>query len=191
MAKKISAEKFGINSYEIADDGNDKLAFGTAGGSLTTQADSLEIDSIDTRVSIEVSTRTSAVSSEDTRVSLEVSTRTSAVSSEDTRVSIEVSTRTSTVTSVDARMTAEESTTKIMLDNSCTQNQDYLTVDFTALGYEENSEPVIMGQLRSTDSDDPIIIAMLSGAAHHDSATFLFSDDIPSANYKLDIIFTR
>ena len=155
MAKKISAEKFGINSYEIADDGNDKLAFGTAGGALTTQADSIDVDSIDTRVSLEVSTRTSAVSS------------------------------------VDTRMLAEEKTTKIMLDNACTQNQDYLTVDFSSLNYEANSEPVIMGQLRSTDSDDPIIIAMLSGAAHHNSATFLFSDEIPSDKYKLDIIFTR
>jgi len=215
MAKKILAEEFSLNSYDLKLDGNNKLQFNSV-----TQADATDISSIDTRVSKETSLRDSKVKSIDTRVSTEVSTRGKKIDSLDIRVSLETSTRgknidsldtrvsletsnrgvainsidtrvSSDIKSLDERLTDEENTTKILANQDVTNGASSQAVSLVGLGFVENSEPVVVGMLRSTDSDDPIVACMLSGAASHSTATFLFSDEIPSNNYKLDVILTR
>ena len=58
---------------------------------------------------------------------------------------------------------------------------DYSSVEFT-------SEPAVVGTLRSTGANDPIIGVQLSGAPSTTSATFVFSDSIPSDNYTFDVL---
>jgi hypothetical protein len=221
MAKKISAEKFEVDSKDMELSGG-KLMFNSILQADEDDIDSLDtvvlaentargtaVDSVDTRVALETSIRGSKVTSMDTLVLAENTARGTAVDSLDTRVALETSIRGSKVTSmdtlvlaentnrgvalssIDTRIDAEEKTTQIMRDQTLSSGAGHHTVDFTSLGYETLSEPVIWGQMRSTVSSDPIVLAMLSGDAHHNSCTFLFSDDLPSANYKLDIIFTR
>lgn len=106
------------------------------------------------------------------------------IASIDTRVSNETSTRTSKVTSVDARLLAEEATTTIQTlspaasATGVTVSYDYATV------------PAIVGMMRSTSASDPIIACMLVGTPDTGSGTFAFSEALPSANYKLDIILS-
>ena len=98
-----------------------------------------------------------------------------------------------------------ESTDKVALDSaisvinaSITENDVYaaqpsvtngatsITVDYSSVGFE--TAPAVVGTLMSTDSTDPIIGVMLEGAPTTGEAKFVFSDEIPSNNYKLDIL---
>jgi len=51
-----------------------------------------------------------------------------------------------------------------------------------------DTEPAVVGVLRSSDANDPIIGARLDGAPSKTGATFVFTDQIPSANYKIDVL---
>ena len=61
-----------------------------------------------------------------------------------------------------------------------------ITVNYTSAGF--TSEPAVVGTLRSTGANDPIIGVQLSGAPSTTSATFVFSDSIPSDNYTFDVL---
>jgi len=61
-----------------------------------------------------------------------------------------------------------------------------INVDYTSAGF--TSEPAVVGTLRSTGANDPIIGVQLSGAPSKTSATFVFSDSIPSDNYTFDVL---
>ena len=91
-----------VNSIETV------LAGVATGGAVTDLQGS--VNSLETQVSTESSTRTSADTSLTTRVSTEESTRASADTSLTTRVSTEESTRTSADTSLTTRVSTEEST---------------------------------------------------------------------------------
>ena len=98
-----------------------------------------------------------------------------------------------------------ESNDKVALDDSIsvinaslTENDVYaaqptvtlaatsITVDYTSVGFA--TAPAVVGTLMSTDASDPIIGVMLEGAPTTGEAKFVFSDEIPSSNYKLDIL---
>ena len=54
--------------------------------------------------------------------------------------------------------------------------------------YTPSTNPAVVATLRSSDANDPIIAVQISGAASTTGATFVFSDDLPSANYTLDVL---
>ena len=185
MANKTALDTVALKGTDLTKDGNNKLTFGAV-----VQADQDDVDSIDTRVSEETSTRESKVSSEDLRVSKEESNRTAKVGSLDTRISEETSTRTSKVNSVNTRMEAEEDTTTIQtLDLTESLESKVVTYDYATV-------PAIVGMLRSTAASDPIVACMLVGTptatdgTTSGSGNFVFSEALPSANYKLDIILS-
>ena len=61
-----------------------------------------------------------------------------------------------------------------------------IAIDYSSVGF--GSEPAVVGTLRSTGANDPIIGVQLSGAPSTTSATFVFSDSIPSDNYTFDVL---
>ena len=69
---------------------------------------------------------------------------------------------------------------------SVTNGAAFITVDYSSVGFA--TAPAVVGTLMSTDSNDPIIGVMLEGAPTTSSAKFVFSDEIPSDNYKLDVL---
>ena len=54
--------------------------------------------------------------------------------------------------------------------------------------YTPSTNPAVVATLRSSNANDPIIAVQISGAASTTGATFVFSDDLPSANYSLDVL---
>ena len=54
--------------------------------------------------------------------------------------------------------------------------------------YTPSTNPAVVATLRSSSASDPIIAVQISGAASTTGATFVFSDDLPSANYTLDVL---
>ena len=185
MAKKIAAEKFGVNGTEMALASN-KLSFGG-----TLQADEADIDSLDTRVALETSIRGSKVDSIDVVVAAETSDRGDDVESLDTRVALETSIRGSKVTSIDGRISDEEDTTKyqtITLTSANNEGGNGL-VNVTYTGY--SSVPVVAGQMRCSDADKPIIACMLVGTPTTSGCTFALSANTAAGDtYYLDVITT-
>ena len=54
--------------------------------------------------------------------------------------------------------------------------------------YDPATAPAVVATLRSTEVSDPIYGVMLSGSATTGSATFLFTDELQTANYILDVL---
>ena len=84
-------------------------------------------------------------------------------------------------------MSAIVNTNDVYADNvTATSGIASISIDYTSAGFQ--SEPAVVGTLRSTGADDPIIGVQLSGAPSTTSATFVFSDSIPSNNYTFDVL---
>ena len=186
MAKKILAEKFSINSIDLAKDGSDKLLFNSL-----VQADSGDVTTLNVRISTEEKERSTQYLSLNTKISNEEILRADKVSSLDSRVLTEENLRSTKVDSLDTRIDSENATTKIMLGNAVGSGQSSLTVDISGEGYANGEDPVVMAMLRSTTSTDPILACMVNGVADHESVTIAFSDDTPSGDYLVDLILTR
>ena len=61
-----------------------------------------------------------------------------------------------------------------------------VTIDYSSVGFA--SAPAVVGSLTSYVADDPIIGVQLSGNPSTSSAVFMFSDEIPSTGYKIDVL---
>jgi hypothetical protein len=163
-----------------------------------------DVDSLDTRVSLEESTETAKVGSIDTRadametersddvdsldarVSLEESTETAKVASIDTRTTAMETERSSDIASIDSRLSIEENTTQVSLDIPVTGGSTHIDVGFGGKNFGTNDIKVF-GALRDKkdNENNPIIFAQLSGdpsTNNNNEVTFIFSDEVPTAN---------
>jgi uncharacterized protein HemX len=70
---------------------------------------------------------------------------------------------------------------------SITNGSSSISIDWTN-SYTPSSNPAVVGTLRSTSANDPIIGVQMVGAASTTGVTFVFSDDIPNGNYVLDVM---
>ena len=175
-SKKIAAEQLALNNLTltVSEETHNAVAKNrlTVGGAW--QADSADVDSVDTRVSTEESTQASTESSLNTRVS------------------IEESTQASTEASLNTRLDLEEKTTQVATV-SLTSGESSVDITFGDVGMTPatwNSTPAVAGTVRCTDADAAIIVPMLAGAASDTGCKFVFSEEISGNNYKLDIIVT-
>jgi hypothetical protein len=66
------------------------------------------------------------------------------------------------------------------------ENSISVTIDYSSVGFA--SVPAVVGSLTSYVADDPIIGVQLSGDPSTSSAVFMFSDEIPSTGYKIDVL---
>ena len=66
------------------------------------------------------------------------------------------------------------------------ENSISVTIDYSSVGFA--TAPAVVGSLTSYIADDPIIGVQLSGNPSNDSAVFMFSDEIPSTGYKIDVL---
>jgi len=66
------------------------------------------------------------------------------------------------------------------------ENSISVTIDYSSVGF--TTAPAVVGSLTSYIADDPIIGIQLSGNPSTSSAVFMFSDEIPSTGYKIDVL---
>ena len=66
------------------------------------------------------------------------------------------------------------------------ENSISVTIDYSSVGFA--TAPAVVGSLTSYIADDPIIGVQLSGDPSTSSAVFMFSDEIPSTGYKIDVL---
>ena len=153
MPNKVALEQIALSNTDVVISTDNKLFVGG-----TRQADSINIASVDTRISLEESTETAKVGSLDTRVGAEEDNRSSDVASIDTRVSLEESTEAAKVGSLDTRVGAEEDNrstdvasidTRVSLEES-TEAAKVASID-TRLGLEEKTTQVATLSLNSGD----------------------------------------
>jgi len=66
------------------------------------------------------------------------------------------------------------------------ENSISITINYSSVGF--TTAPAVVGSLTSYIADDPIIGIQLSGNPSTSSAVFMFSDEIPSTGYKIDVL---
>ena len=187
MAKIFSTEKLSINEDSI------RIKSSTAGAFEITDAnDSVlisratiesDIGSLNTQDSVNLSSLDSSIASLETVESTNVSSLDSQVGSLDTQDSVNLSSLDSSIASLETVITTND----VYADNvTAASGIASIDIDYSSVGF--GSEPAVVGTLRSTGANDPIIGVQLSGAPSTTSATFVFSDSIPSDNYTFDVL---
>lgn len=68
-----------------------------------------------------------------------------------------------------------------------TDGVSFQTISYTP-NFPHGTTPTVVATLTSTNANDPILGVQLSGAPTSGSATFVFADDVPSANYKINVL---
>ena len=186
MPNKVALETLALNNVDIVVSTDNKLFVNDI-----RQADSINIDSVDSRVAIEESTEAAQVSSIDTRVAAEETARSTDVDSIDTRVSLEESTEAAKIASIDTRLGMEENTTQVAtlaLASGAESVEVNFSSDLSMMAFY--TTPAVAAMMRNTDADASIIIPMLVGEVSTTGCKFVFSDNIVGDNYKMDIIVT-
>ena len=64
--------------------------------------------------------------------------------------------------------------------------QAWVTVDYSSANFQ--TPPSVVGTMVSYIADDPIMGIQLSGQPTTTSATFVFSDELPSSGYTLEVL---
>lgn len=68
-----------------------------------------------------------------------------------------------------------------------TNGVSYQEINYTP-NFPNGSNPTVVATLTSSDPDDPILGVQLSGTPASGSAMFIFADDVPSANYTINVL---
>jgi len=68
-----------------------------------------------------------------------------------------------------------------------TSGVSFQNIEYTPL-FPEGTTPTVVATLTSTDANDPILGVQLSGTPTSGSAMFVFADDVPSANYTINVL---
>ena len=186
MAKIFSTEKLSLNDDNVRIQSSSTGAF-----EITDASDSVlmsrvtitnEIGSLNLQDSTNKSTLDSSIASLSTLESSDVNTLGVEVDSLNLQDSTNKSTLDSSIASLETAIgTNDVEAQSVSLDENATS----VTITF-ASSFE--SAPAVAGVLRSTDANDPIIGARLDGVPSTTGATFVFTDQIPSANYKIDVL---
>ena len=145
----------------------------------------LEVASLNTLISDEVSDRQDAVENTEGLITTEESARTQEVSSLNSLISDESDTRVDNISSL-ADLISTENVHAI--SESLSQGAESVTVDLTSAGFSASDTVAVVATVRGTHADDPMVGCMLSGTASHNSASFAFTDALPTSTYKLDIL---
>ena len=177
----------GVNS-NINDESNARTANVS---SLNTQISTesglrvANVGSLNTQITDEVSDRQVAVSTTEGLITDESNARTANVSSLNTQISTESGTRVANVSSL-ADLISTENVHAMSV--ALSQGDESKTVDISAAGFSASDTVAVVATIRGTDADDPMVGCMLSGTASHDSASFAFTDALPTSTYKLDLL---
>jgi len=68
-----------------------------------------------------------------------------------------------------------------------TQGVSFQEIEYTPL-FPDGTNPTVVATLTSSDANDPILGVQLSGTPTSGSAFFVFADDVPSANYTINVL---
>ena len=74
----------------------------------------------------------------------------------------------------------------VSLEDAFNNEQAFVTIDYSQAGFA--TPPSVVGTMISFKADDPIMGVQLSGQPTTTSATFVFSDELPSTGYKLEVL---
>jgi len=183
FASDIAGVNSNINT-ESTDRGNNVSSLNTQ---ISTESStrSTEVSSLNDQISDEISDRQDAVETTEGLIDTESGLRVANVSSLNTQISDESGTRVSNVQSL-AELISTENVHAMSV--TLAQGDESKTVDISAAGFASTDTVAVVATIRGTHADDPMVGCMLSGAASHDSASFAFTDALPTSTYKLDIL---
>ena len=68
-----------------------------------------------------------------------------------------------------------------------TNGVSFQEIEYTPY-FPEGTNPTVVATLTSSDAADPILGLQLSGTPASGSAMFVFADDVPSANYTINVL---
>jgi hypothetical protein len=177
-----------VQSLNTQDSTNKSTLESTIASLSTVESDNdstlvAHVGSLNTQDSTNKSTLESTIASLSTVESDNDSTLVANVQSLHTQDSTNKSTLDSSIAALETTI----STNDVFSSNeTVTLNSTEITVTFPANKF--SAAPAVVGVLRSTGANDPIIGARLEGSPSTTSAKFVFSDSIPSSNYTFDVL---
>jgi hypothetical protein len=185
MAKIFSAEKLSLNGDQIRikTDGSAGTIRITNSAEDTTYFRETDISSLQTVDSTNKSSLDANISSLQTVDSTNKSSLDADVSSLQTVDSTNKSSLDSNISSLAASISSNDTYAS---SNAIDSGAAWKSIDYSAQGFA--SAPAVVATLMSYDASDPILGVMLSGAPGTSSAMFVFSDEIPSTGYKLEVL---
>ena len=197
---ETAARSSDVSSLQVVDLGEAATRASDISSLALEQANDSDVSSLQTEITTEENTRKSDVSSLQVVDLAETAARSSDVSSLQIADVAESDTRQSDVSSlqvVDLGEAATRASDVSSLSVEIGTNDVVVTGQDLAAASTSHTitwtsafatAPVVVGTLRSTAAADPILACQMSGAANVSNVTFVFSDEIPSANYVLDVL---
>ena len=142
-----------------------------------------DVSSLHGQDSTDKSTLDSSIASLSTLESNDVDALDADVTSLNTQDSANKSTIESNIASLSTLVTNND---VYAVQADISENATSVTIDYSSVGFA--TAPAVVGSLTSYVADDPIIGVQLSGTPSTTSAVFVFSDEIPSTGYKIDVL---
>ena len=153
----------------------------------TNDSDLSSLAATDVTHSSDISSLATSLGGDTAALDSDISSLASASSLEAKQVDTDVSSLAALITTNDVyAQTVELSGIAYTGMQTATLAQAYVTVDYTKAGFA--TPPSVVGTMVSYNPDDPIMGIQLSGQPTTTGATFVFSDELPSTGYTLEVL---
>ena len=186
MAKIFSTEKLALNGDQVRIESSEAGAFEITDGSnvLISRAG---IESDISSLNLQDSTNKTAVETDIASLSTLHAGDVAALDADVSSLNLQDSTNKTAIESDIASLSTLVGTNDVYaVQEDVSEGAISVTIDYSSVGFA--SAPAVVGSLTSYVADDPIIGVQLSGNPSTSSAVFMFSDEIPSTGYKIDVL---
>ena len=195
MARIFSSEKLSLNGdnirirstnaneFEITDSTETSVLLSRSG----IESDFSSLNAQDTKNESDLSVDVSSLSAQDTKNESDLSVDVSSLNAQDTKnesdLSVDVSSLMAEIDATNTNITAND---VVAVEGTPSSGDGSLYIDFGDREFESNALPSVSVTMVN-GAGDPIIGAMITEIATT-GVTVAFSDDLPSANYKVKIL---
>ena len=175
----------------IVSDRKDGISDSDSDLGVASQARTDDIDAKDVQLSTAITARTNEITSLNTKLEGFASDRVDAISGSNSDLGVAVDFRTGNVNSL-ANMIGEEDVYAARYSLNGYQGEETFTANWDG-DFLPQTDPVVCAMLRGTNSSDPMLGVMISGAQTDlkTGAHFAFSDKLPNNNYELEILVSK
>ena len=146
----------------------------------TNDSDLSSLAATDVTHSSDISSLATSLGGDTTALNSDISSLASSSSLEAKQVDADVSSLAALITTNDVYAQT------VSLEDAFNNEQAFVTIDYSQAGFA--TPPSVVGTMISFEADDPIMGVQLSGQPTTTSATFVFSDELPSTGYKLEVL---
>ena len=186
MAKIFSTEKLALNGDQVRIESSESGAFEITDGSNVLISRST-IESDISSLNLQDATNKTAVADDIDSLSTLHAGNVTALDTDVSSLNTQDSdNKTAIADDIDSLALLVSTNDVYAVQEDVSEGSISVTIDYSSVGFA--TAPAVVGSLTSYIADDPIIGIQLSGNPSTSSAVFMFSDEIPSTGYKIDVL---